>query len=196
MSFLISNLTWKGFIFLLTWSTFVFEYILLCRYDGSLKEASFSIGLQGMAKEDIERVKQIISQTIQDIIECVLIKSLSIYFILFFLIRTKQRNLCLTCFYLFVNEVRKISACVFWQDRLWGGADRGSASSDRDPDETSVHKLWPVSGLGEFIIYPTAEKKHLDLLLVINFDVSDMLAVFLWKYLFFLLAMLCTKRLV
>ncbi|XP_065809354.1 presequence protease, mitochondrial-like [Labrus bergylta] len=38
-------------------------------YDGSTKEASFSIGLQGMAEEDTERVKQIISQTINDIIE-------------------------------------------------------------------------------------------------------------------------------
>uniref|UniRef100_A0A668AF13 Presequence protease, mitochondrial n=2 Tax=Myripristis murdjan TaxID=586833 RepID=A0A668AF13_9TELE len=38
-------------------------------YDGSTKEASFSIGLQGMAEDDIERVKQIISQTIDDIIE-------------------------------------------------------------------------------------------------------------------------------
>ncbi|XP_065809409.1 presequence protease, mitochondrial-like [Labrus bergylta] len=38
-------------------------------YDGSTKEASFSIGLQGMAEEDTERVKQIISQTISDIIE-------------------------------------------------------------------------------------------------------------------------------
>ncbi|CAJ1073000.1 presequence protease%2C mitochondrial [Xyrichtys novacula] len=37
-------------------------------YDGSTKEASFSIGLQGMAEEDTERVKQIISQTIDDII--------------------------------------------------------------------------------------------------------------------------------
>lgn len=37
-------------------------------YDGSTKEASFSIGLQGMAEEDIERVKQIISQTLDDII--------------------------------------------------------------------------------------------------------------------------------
>ncbi|XP_064201881.1 presequence protease, mitochondrial isoform X1 [Anguilla rostrata] len=37
-------------------------------YDGSTKEASFSIGLQGMAEEDIESVKQIISQTIDDII--------------------------------------------------------------------------------------------------------------------------------
>ncbi|XP_059200477.1 presequence protease, mitochondrial [Centropristis striata] len=38
-------------------------------YDGSTKEASFSIGLQGMAEEDTEKVKQIISQTINDIIE-------------------------------------------------------------------------------------------------------------------------------
>ncbi|XP_044075003.1 presequence protease, mitochondrial [Siniperca chuatsi] len=38
-------------------------------YDGSTKEASFSIGLQGIAEEDTERVKQIISQTIDDIIE-------------------------------------------------------------------------------------------------------------------------------
>ncbi|KAG7219989.1 hypothetical protein INR49_001088 [Caranx melampygus] len=38
-------------------------------YDGSTKEASFSIGLQGMAEEDTERVKQIISKTIDDIIE-------------------------------------------------------------------------------------------------------------------------------
>ncbi|KAM4604990.1 presequence protease, mitochondrial-like [Polymixia lowei] len=37
-------------------------------YDGSTKEASFSIGLQGMAEDDIERVKQIINQTIDDII--------------------------------------------------------------------------------------------------------------------------------
>ncbi|KAM3605131.1 uncharacterized protein V6R79_021170 [Siganus canaliculatus] len=38
-------------------------------YDGSTKEASFSIGLQGMAEKDTERVKEIISQTIDDIIE-------------------------------------------------------------------------------------------------------------------------------
>ncbi|KAM3866382.1 presequence protease, mitochondrial [Diretmus argenteus] len=37
-------------------------------YDGSTKEASFSIGLQGMAEEDIEKVKHIINQTIDDII--------------------------------------------------------------------------------------------------------------------------------
>lgn len=39
------------------------------RYDGSTKEASFSVGLQGIAEEDIERVKHLISQTIDDIIE-------------------------------------------------------------------------------------------------------------------------------
>nr|XP_015811516.2 presequence protease, mitochondrial isoform X1 [Nothobranchius furzeri] len=38
-------------------------------YDGSTKEASFSIGLQGMAEEDTERVKRIISQTIDEIIQ-------------------------------------------------------------------------------------------------------------------------------
>uniref|UniRef100_A0A3Q1EMH6 Presequence protease, mitochondrial n=1 Tax=Acanthochromis polyacanthus TaxID=80966 RepID=A0A3Q1EMH6_9TELE len=38
-------------------------------YDGSTKEASFSIGLQGIAEEDTERVKEIINQTISDIIE-------------------------------------------------------------------------------------------------------------------------------
>lgn len=38
-------------------------------YDGSTKEASFSIGLQGMAEEDTEAVKHIISQTINNIIE-------------------------------------------------------------------------------------------------------------------------------
>uniref|UniRef100_A0A3Q2UFL3 Presequence protease, mitochondrial n=1 Tax=Fundulus heteroclitus TaxID=8078 RepID=A0A3Q2UFL3_FUNHE len=38
-------------------------------YDGSTKEASFSIGLQGMAEQDTERVKQIINQTIDEIIE-------------------------------------------------------------------------------------------------------------------------------
>uniref|UniRef100_A0A3B1K4R2 Presequence protease, mitochondrial n=1 Tax=Astyanax mexicanus TaxID=7994 RepID=A0A3B1K4R2_ASTMX len=38
-------------------------------YDGSTKQASFSVGLQGMAEEDIETVKRIINQTIDDIIE-------------------------------------------------------------------------------------------------------------------------------
>ncbi|KAM6948128.1 presequence protease, mitochondrial [Aplochiton taeniatus] len=37
-------------------------------YDGSTKEASFSIGLQGIATEDFKKVKQIICQTIDHII--------------------------------------------------------------------------------------------------------------------------------
>ncbi|KAK2868569.1 hypothetical protein Q7C36_000440 [Tachysurus vachellii] len=38
-------------------------------YDGSTREASFSIGLQGTAEEDTENIKQIISQTIDEVIE-------------------------------------------------------------------------------------------------------------------------------
>ncbi|XP_031434464.1 presequence protease, mitochondrial, partial [Clupea harengus] len=37
-------------------------------YDGSTRQASFSIGLQGMSEADTERVKHIISDTIDDII--------------------------------------------------------------------------------------------------------------------------------
>ncbi|XP_033960869.1 presequence protease, mitochondrial [Pseudochaenichthys georgianus] len=45
------------------------DFSSVAGYDGSTKEASFSIGLQGMAEKDTERVKQIISETIDDIIE-------------------------------------------------------------------------------------------------------------------------------
>ncbi|XP_034038271.1 presequence protease, mitochondrial isoform X3 [Thalassophryne amazonica] len=38
-------------------------------YNSSTKEASFSVGLQGISEEDTERVKHIISQTIDEIIE-------------------------------------------------------------------------------------------------------------------------------
>ncbi|XP_060761903.1 presequence protease, mitochondrial isoform X3 [Neoarius graeffei] len=38
-------------------------------YDGSTREASFSIGLQGIEEEDMENIKHTISQTIDDIIE-------------------------------------------------------------------------------------------------------------------------------
>lgn len=38
-------------------------------YDGSTREASFSIGLQGMAEKDLDRVKQIIHHTIDQIIQ-------------------------------------------------------------------------------------------------------------------------------
>lgn len=37
-------------------------------FDGSTRQASFTIGLQGMAEDDIEKVKHIIAQTIDDII--------------------------------------------------------------------------------------------------------------------------------
>lgn len=50
------------------WEFYCFE-TCFSRYDGSTKEASFSIGLQGIAEEDTERVKHLISQTIDDIIE-------------------------------------------------------------------------------------------------------------------------------
>ncbi|TTH23518.1 Presequence protease, mitochondrial [Bagarius yarrelli] len=38
-------------------------------YDGSTREASLSIGLQGVAEEDMSNIKKIISQTVDDIIE-------------------------------------------------------------------------------------------------------------------------------
>nr|XP_006634363.1 PREDICTED: presequence protease, mitochondrial [Lepisosteus oculatus] len=38
-------------------------------YNGSTKEASFSVGLQGIAEKDIEKVRQIISQTFNEIID-------------------------------------------------------------------------------------------------------------------------------
>lgn len=46
-----------------------YRLIRVFRYDGSTKEASFSIGLQGISEEDTERVKLLISQTIDDIIQ-------------------------------------------------------------------------------------------------------------------------------
>ncbi|XP_037315052.2 presequence protease, mitochondrial [Pungitius pungitius] len=45
------------------------DYSSVVGYDGSTREASFQVGLQGMAEEDAEKVKQIISQTIDDIVE-------------------------------------------------------------------------------------------------------------------------------
>uniref|UniRef100_A0AAQ4PYB9 Presequence protease, mitochondrial n=1 Tax=Gasterosteus aculeatus aculeatus TaxID=481459 RepID=A0AAQ4PYB9_GASAC len=45
------------------------DYSSVVGYDGSTREASFRVGLQGMAEEDAEKVKQIISQTIDDIVE-------------------------------------------------------------------------------------------------------------------------------
>ena len=40
-------------------------------FDGNTKEASFSVGLQGIAEEDVERVKQIIEDTIDKVIRLV-----------------------------------------------------------------------------------------------------------------------------
>ncbi|XP_030220214.1 presequence protease, mitochondrial isoform X1 [Gadus morhua] len=37
-------------------------------YDGSTRQASFSVGLQGTAEEDVEKVKHIISQTLREVI--------------------------------------------------------------------------------------------------------------------------------
>ena len=39
------------------------------RFDGDTKEASFSVGLQGIKEEDEARVRQIISDTIDSVIE-------------------------------------------------------------------------------------------------------------------------------
>ncbi|MEQ2207429.1 hypothetical protein XENOCAPTIV_012267, partial [Xenoophorus captivus] len=58
-----SPLVFKGVVFNEMKGVFVSQY------DGSTKEASFSIGLQGMAEQDTERVKQIIGQTIDQIID-------------------------------------------------------------------------------------------------------------------------------
>ncbi|KAI5624250.1 presequence protease, mitochondrial precursor, partial [Silurus asotus] len=45
------------------------DFASVVGYDCSTRDASFSIGLQGMAEEDMENIKHIISQTIDDIIE-------------------------------------------------------------------------------------------------------------------------------
>lgn len=114
--------------------------VLLLRYDGSTKEASFSIGLQGMAEEDTERVKQIISQTIDDIIEYVA-HSHSIIGVRISTTGLRECNR---------NAKRVVSPLRRKQDRLRGGTNWGAPPQDRDPDEAPVHQLWPVSGLGEF----------------------------------------------
>ena len=42
---------------------------ILFRYNGYTKESSFSVGLQGIHKNDVEKVKQIISDTIDKVIK-------------------------------------------------------------------------------------------------------------------------------
>ncbi|KPP72132.1 presequence protease, mitochondrial-like [Scleropages formosus] len=44
------------------------DFCSVVGYDGSTREASFSVGLQGVAEKDMETVKQIIFQTIDEII--------------------------------------------------------------------------------------------------------------------------------
>ena len=43
------------------------------RYNGYTKESSFSIGLQGVHKDDVDKVKQIIEETIDKVIKYVLL---------------------------------------------------------------------------------------------------------------------------
>lgn len=64
------------------------------RYDGSTKEASFSIGLQGIAEEDTERVKQLISQTIDDIIEYAAFMMLTLKYLIISWIRDTMSQCC------------------------------------------------------------------------------------------------------
>lgn len=65
-------------------------------YDGSTKEASFSIGLQGIAEEDTERVKQLISQTIDDIIKYAAFMVLTLKYLIISWIRGTMSQCC-TC---------------------------------------------------------------------------------------------------
>lgn len=66
------------------------------RYDGSTKEASFSIGLQGIAEEDTERVKQLISQTIDDVIEYAAFMMLTLKYLIIFTLMFKSEKLEVT----------------------------------------------------------------------------------------------------
>ena len=43
------------------------------RYNGYTKESSFSIGLQGVHKDDVDKVKQLIEETIDKVIKYVLL---------------------------------------------------------------------------------------------------------------------------
>lgn len=66
------------------------------RYDGSTKEASFSIGLQGIAEEDTERVKQLISQTIDDVIEYAAFMMLTLKYLIIVTLMFKSEKLEVT----------------------------------------------------------------------------------------------------
>ena len=43
--------------------------LFLFRYDGNTREGTFSVGLQGIHEEDEEKVRNIISQTLDHVIE-------------------------------------------------------------------------------------------------------------------------------
>ena len=60
------------------------------RYDGSTKDASFSIGLQGIGKEDVDRVTEIIHSTFDKTIEYV--GQLCYFNLEFYIMVIKQRH--------------------------------------------------------------------------------------------------------
>ena len=45
--------------------------LVYCRYSGYTREAYFSVGLQGIAEQDTQAVRDIIDRTIEEVIECV-----------------------------------------------------------------------------------------------------------------------------
>lgn len=45
--------------------------LVYCRYNGYTREAYFSVGLQGIAEQDSQAVRDIIDRTIEEVIECV-----------------------------------------------------------------------------------------------------------------------------
>jgi len=47
----------------------VITYCLLCRYNGFMRESTFSVGLQRIATSDVDRVKEIVDATFDRVIE-------------------------------------------------------------------------------------------------------------------------------
>lgn len=43
--------------------------LVLCRYSNNTRDASFSVGLQGIAEEDVEKVKRIIDDTVDKVVK-------------------------------------------------------------------------------------------------------------------------------
>lgn len=44
---------------------------LCCRYNGATRDAYFSVGLQGVAQQDVQAVRDLIDRTIEDVLQCV-----------------------------------------------------------------------------------------------------------------------------